>query len=81
MSKSVDDLVAAVPASQSAPGCWAQSLKGDAAEFVQKIKDKEEKLGRPLHRGTILDNLREHFDVTLGVEALTKHLKGRCRCG
>lgn len=79
MPKSVDDLVAALPEARSGSGCWVQDLEGRALEFVEAVKAREA-TGVKVKRGAIIDVLKREFDVTIGEEAVRKHLLGRCRC-
>lgn len=80
MGKSVDDLVESLPTSQSGSGCWARSLTGRAATFLQAVKAREA-TGVKLKRSAIIDTLKAEFGVTIGEEALRRHLASRCQCG
>lgn len=79
MSKSVDDLVASLPTAHHGHGCWAGDLEGDAAEFLEAVKAREE-AGEKVLRGAIRDVLKREFDITIGDQALRNHLLSRCRC-
>jgi len=79
MSKSIDELVASLPESRYGNLCWAQSLESPAVEFLEAVKQREA-TGVKLHRGSIVMTLKREFDVTIGEEAVRKHIKGMCRC-
>lgn len=79
MSKSVDDLVAAIPEAHHGTGCWAERLEGRAQAFVDAVKAREA-TGVKLRRPSILDTLKAEFGVTIGDEALRRHLASRCKC-
>lgn len=80
MGKSVDDLVANLPIAHHGSGCWAEALEGRGAAFLEAVKAREA-TGVKLLRSSILDTLKREFGVSIGNEALRRHLAGRCRCG
>jgi hypothetical protein len=79
MKRDIDELVANIPQARAGSDCWAKLLTGRAAEFLAAVKDREMS-GVTLHRNAILDTLNTEFGVKIGQDALTRHLKGRCKC-
>ena len=79
MSKSIDELVASIPETRYGVGCWARSLEGPAADFLEAVKQREA-TGVKLLRRAIIATFKHEFGVVIGEEAVRKHIKGMCRC-
>lgn len=79
MAKSVDDLIAELPEAYQRNACWGAQLEGRAAAFIEGVRAREA-TGVTLKRVAIIDILQREFGVKIGQEALTRHLKRRCKC-
>lgn len=79
MSK-LDDAIAAVMAASQKPGCWASHLEGDAAKFVARLKEEEDKGNKP-NRAATSKILNDVWGVKISDERIRNHFRGSCSCG
>lgn len=77
--KSIDDLVAGLPPSRHGYPCWGATLDKRGQQFMEGVIARE-KTGVKILRSAIIDTLHNEFGVTIGQEALKRHMAGRCAC-
>lgn len=75
----LDDAIAAVLEASKPQGCWGSHLKGDAANFVARLREEEAK-GTKVSRTATQKVLSDVFGVKIGTNAIADHLRGVCRC-
>ena len=77
--KSIDDLVAGLPAARHGTECWGKRLDKRGQQFMEGVIARE-KTGVKLSRVAIIETLHKEFGIPIGQEALKRHMAGRCAC-
>jgi hypothetical protein len=79
MGNTVDELLDGLPPAGADRSCWGSRLEGDAAAFMAGVQSREAK-GLKFRRPAIQAVLKREWDVSIGENALRKHLNGKCAC-
>jgi len=75
---SIEELVSSVYETRSSRNCWAQSLKGQAAELIRVLEERVAVGDMPVYSRVAVVLASLGTKITSG--SVSNHLTGRCRC-